>query len=93
MEHKYRHFFELRKNVGNKLNGRGDIRDRLVNAIAEIVHMREDETPNYAWKTVCLILERCKKHEPKGDEGMIRASIDKMNGTELKALQAEVESL
>lgn len=83
----------MRKNVANKLNGRGDIRDRLVNAIAEINLMREEETPSYAWETVLSILEKCKKHRPKGDEGTLRASIDKMNGAELKALLAEVESV
>lgn len=89
----YRHFEELRTKAQNKLKGFGSLEAQLANAVCEINMMRESEVPEYAWNEVQAIIKLCSTHEEIGEEGSIRASIDKMSYEEQKSLSKKITNL
>jgi hypothetical protein len=89
----YRRFDELRAKAKKKLEGRGILEKQLTNAVIEISYMRENEVPEYAWDSVESILSRCRTHEPQGDEGRFRASINAMTYEQLDSLKRAIELL
>jgi len=93
MRRSYRRFNELRENAQEKLKGYGILEDQLTYAVIEIDMMHKQEVPEYKWISVQSILNSCRTHKAECDEGIFRASINKMTHEELKSLQRKIELL
>ncbi|PIQ49770.1 MAG: hypothetical protein COW03_03360 [Cytophagales bacterium CG12_big_fil_rev_8_21_14_0_65_40_12] len=89
----YRRFKELREKAQDKLKGRGVLEQQLTDAVCEIDMMHENEVPEYKWGSVQSIIKSCRTHKAEGDEGIFRASINKMTYEQLKSLKRAIELL
>jgi hypothetical protein len=93
MVNRYRRFKELKENAKMCLAGRGNDVEQLTNAVHEIHWMRKDEVPDYSWKNVQSIIDKCTTHQQVAEEGVINASINNMNFDERNALRKTIEIL
>lgn len=89
----YRRFKELRKKAQEELKGHGILEDQLTSAVCELDYMHKPEVPKYIWESVQSVINSCRTHEAEGDEGIFRASINKMTYDERKSLKRAIELL
>ena len=89
----YRRFKELKGKAQEVLNESGKLEERLANAICEVDLMEEHEVLKHKWDSVQIIIKSCVTHQPEGDEGIYRASINHKSYEELIALKRAIELL
>lgn len=93
MHSDYRRFKELRKKALNHLQGSGSLEARLHRAVCEIDMMRQDEIPKHHLANVKYIIDMCTTHKAEADEGIFRASINKMSYDKLQRLKNAINLL
>lgn len=91
--YEFSRYKQLQSKARENLKSGFHLEDQLASAIYEIDMMEEHIVPKHRWDRVKDILESCNTHKAIGDEGTIRASINKMTYEQKMSLKMKIETL
>ncbi|MBL1232434.1 MAG: hypothetical protein COA31_006930 [Flavobacteriales bacterium] len=82
MPTKYGRFHELKTKALEYLQDKWPTEEELTYAVNEIAYINQNDVSEHTWEDIQVILNKCKTHKAIGDEGVFRASINKMTEKE-----------